>query len=353
MLRTFLGTAPGVGKTYAMLNDGRRAAGAGQRVVVGWIERHGRAETRAQLGDLEIIPPRMVDYRGGSFEELDLAAVVATRPDIVLVDELAHSHADGSGKRWEDVRELLANGLSVMTTVNVANLFSVRDYAALITGAGTVECVPDELVRSGEVVLVDLPPEALRRRIVNGSVYTANVMGGALSSYFRTANLEALSRLARAWVDGTVDDVGPPLLVEAGLEPLARRSTVVAGVSGSEWGEVVIRRAAELAAEEDADLVVVHVNIADGRLYRDSGHLDRYRAMTAEAGGTYTEVSAPDAVEALVRSANALNATHVVVARHRSRLGELVRGSVASRAQRLLPNVEVDVVTRADAAARS
>ena len=147
-LRTYLGIAPGVGKTYAMLNEGRQAAREGRDVVAGWLERHGRTETRAQVGDLEIIPPRTVDRRGHTFEELDVDAIIARAPDVVLVDELAHTNADGIRRRWEDVDELLQSGLAVMTTLNVANLLSVRDYAARITGAGTVEYVRDEFVRS-------------------------------------------------------------------------------------------------------------------------------------------------------------------------------------------------------------
>lgn len=343
-LRTYLGTAPGVGKTYAMLNDGWRRSEGGERIVVGWIERHGRAETRAQLRNLEIVPPRSVDYRGRKFEELDVAAIVARQPDAVLIDELAHTNADGSRKRWEDAAELLATGLSVMTTVNVANLLSVRDYAAQVTGAGTVESVPDEFVQSGEVVLVDLAPEALRQRIAAGQVYSTDTVGGALASYFRTSNLAALSELGRAWMAGSVDAVAGAVLARQGVGPLAPRPTVLAGVSGSAWGENVIRRAARLAAEDDADLLVVHVNVADGLARRRADTLGRYRDMTLKAGGRYTEVDGASAADALADAARDLHAHRIVVARHRSRLGELARGSVASRIHRLLPGIAVDEV---------
>ena len=135
-LRTYLGTAPGVGKTYAMLKEGRRRAQKGEHVVVGWLERHGRAETRAQLGDLEVVPPAAVDYRGHTFPDLDVAAVLATGAGVVLVDELAHTTADGSRQRWQDVADLLAAGRDVLTTANVANLRSLRDVAAQLTGSG-------------------------------------------------------------------------------------------------------------------------------------------------------------------------------------------------------------------------
>ena len=150
-LTTYLGTAPGVGKTYAMLTEGRRRAATGEHVVVGWVEHHDRPETMRQVGDLEVIGPGHVDYRGHDFAEMDVPGVLAASADLVVVDELAHSLPDGSRRRWADVADILASGTNVLTTVNVANLVSARDYAARLTGTGTVESVPDEFVRSGQV----------------------------------------------------------------------------------------------------------------------------------------------------------------------------------------------------------
>jgi two-component system, OmpR family, sensor histidine kinase KdpD len=347
-LRTFLGTAPGVGKTYAMLNEAHRLADNGDRVVVGWMERHGRAETEGQLGDLEIVPPRDTDYRGTTFEELDVDAVIAARPDVVLVDELAHTNVDRARKRWEDAAELMAAGISVMTTVNIANLTSVRDYAARVTGTGLVESVPDDFVRAGEVVLVDLDPEVLRRRIAEGSVYSADAVGGALGSYFRATNLAALSELAQAWLAEAVETSAPGVLARLGLDPLTPSRTVLAGVTDSPWGESVIRRAALMAAEDEAELLVVHVNLTDGLAHPRAAVLDRYRAMTSDAGGRFRELDGANAADTLARTAREEHATRVVVARHRSRLGELMRGSVASRIRRLNPGVTVDEVRRPD-----
>src|SRR5262245_34371840 len=251
-LRTFLGTAPGVGKTFAMLAEGRRRADNGERVVAGWIEWHGRPETRQQLSGLEVIAPRRVAYRGTVFADFDASAAIASGADVVLVDELAHATADRTRQRWQDVADVLRAGLDVVTTMNVAHLRSVRDYAAWITGVGTVAWVPDEFVRSGEVVRVDLPAEALRARIAAGAVYSAEQAGGALADYFRAANLQALSELGRAWMAGTVEAVGDELLVRLGLAEPSAQAVVVAGDSGSRWGELVIRRAAELARADDA-----------------------------------------------------------------------------------------------------
>jgi two-component system sensor histidine kinase KdpD len=348
LLRTYLGTAPGVGKTYAMLQEGRRRADGGDRVVVGWLEHAGRPHTRAQLANLPMVGARSLAYGGTSFVELDVGAILATGADLVLVDELAHTSPDGGRKRWEDVAEIRAAGMDVLTTTNVANLYSVRDYAARLTGAGMVEAVPDEFVRFGEVVLVDLPPEALRQRIASGSVFSADQLGGALADYFRVPNLEALRELASAWMADSVETVGNNLLAGRRMAAGAARALVVAGVSESQWGDRVIRTAAELAMDDDADLLVVHVNVADG-LARRGAHPDRYRDQAAELGGMYTEIDATAPADALAEIARARGAHRVVVARHRTRLGELVRGSVASRLQRLLPDTTIDIVRPQDA----
>jgi two-component system sensor histidine kinase KdpD len=312
--------------------------------VVGWVEQHGRSETRAQLGDLVIVAPAALAYRGSTFADLDVNAIIASGADVVLVDELAHTTPDGSRRRWEDVADIRAAGLDVLTTTNVANLHSVRDYAARLTGAGLVESVPDEVVRSGEIVLVDLPAEALRRRIASGRVYSADRVGGALGEYFRVSNLEALSELAKAWMTGNAEIVGEELLARRGLAEPRSRPLVVAGVSASDWGERVIRRAAQLADEDDADLLVVHVNVADGLAHKSGPFLDRYRKEIAELGGTYTEIDTEDPADGLAATVRSLGANRVVVARHRSRFSELARGSVASRLHRLLPDTPIDVV---------
>jgi two-component system sensor histidine kinase KdpD len=349
-LRTYLGTAPGVGKTYAMLAEGHRRAEGGERVVVGWIERHARLETRARLGDLEVVPPRAVEYGGTTFLDLDVGAVVESGADVALVDELAHTVVNGSRRRWEDVDDIVVTGIDVMTTVNVANLRSVRDYAARVTGVGTVESVPDEFVRSGDVVLVDLPADLLRQRIASGKVYSAEAMGGALAEYFRPANLDALSLLSQAWLADTVATAGEELLVARGLIEQSARPVVLAGVSDSAWGESVIRQAVKVAALDDADLVVVHVAVVDGFVHAGSGLLDRYRDETRASGGTFIEVQGPRAADGIAELARVLHASKVVVARHRSRLGELARGSVASRLRRLLPETAV-IDVRAELAA--
>jgi two-component system, OmpR family, sensor histidine kinase KdpD len=345
-LRTYLGTAPGVGKTYAMLAEGRRREERGERVVIGWVERKGREATRRQRGDLEIIAPHEVLYRGVAFSELDIEEVISSGADVVLIDELAHRWPDGSRRRLDDVGAVLDAGIDVMTTLNVASLESVRAYAAQLTGVGSTESVPDDFVRSGEIVLVDLPADMLRRRIASGAVFSAADVGGALAEFFKVSNLEALSTLAVAWMDDELDRVGQELLVTRGLSTPSDPPLVLAGDSGSEWGKWVIQRAAELARDADADLLVVHVaHFVSPRPLHPGGRVGESSELTAEFGGRYVERMADDAVDELVRIAEAKHAAIVVVGHHRSWFGELIHGSVLARLRRRLPYVEVVEVT--------
>jgi two-component system, OmpR family, sensor histidine kinase KdpD len=343
-VRTYLGTAPGVGKTYAMLAEGRRRRQAGERVVVGWVETHGRTGTRAQLSELEVVGTRTASHRGSTFADLDVDAVIASGADVVLVDELAHAVPDSGRGRWQDVTDLLDAGIDVLTSTNVANIRSVRDYAARITGAGAVELVPDEFLRSGEVVLVDLAPEALRHRIASGSVYPADQARYALADYFRAPNIEALSELGHAWVAGTVEAVGTDLLVRHGLIDGPARPLVVAGVSGSRRSEQVVRAAAQLAGDDGADLVVVHARVDDGLSVRRQQELRRDRALAEELGGTFSEIEGSSPAQVLADVARAHCSSRVVVAPSRSRLRNAARWSVGSRLRRLVPGKAVDEV---------
>jgi two-component system sensor histidine kinase KdpD len=207
-LRTYVGIAPGVGKTYAMLRDGRARQRAGTDVVVAYWERHGREATAAQVTGLELVSPKAVSYRGGTFEELDVAAVLARGPALALVDELAHANVPGQSheKRWEDIDELLANGIDVFTTLNVANIDSLAGIVSRVTGAHAAEPVPDVFVRAGEIKLVDLAPSVLRHRLAEGLVFPEERVDAALSSYYRFANLAALQEVVRLWLDASVAD---------------------------------------------------------------------------------------------------------------------------------------------------
>ncbi|WP_026311455.1 hypothetical protein, partial [Frankia elaeagni] len=208
-LRIYLGAAPGVGKTYAALDEAHRRAGRGTDVVIGFVETHGRPRTAAMLDGLEIIPRQILEHRGGSFTEMDLDAILARRPEVAFVDELAHTNIPGSRhtKRWLDVQELLAAGIDVISTVNVQHLESLNDVVETITGVPQRETVPDHVVRrADQVELVDMAPEALRRRMAHGNVYGPEKVDAALANYFRVGNLTALRELALLWLAGKVDD---------------------------------------------------------------------------------------------------------------------------------------------------
>jgi two-component system sensor histidine kinase KdpD len=208
-LRIYLGAAPGVGKTYAMLEEAHRRKGRGTDVVVGFVESHGRRITEQMVGDLEVVPRSVLEYRGATFTEMDIDAVLARRPEVAVVDELAHTNVPGSrnAKRWQDIEELLDAGITVLSTVNIQHLESLNDVVEHITGITQRETVPDEVVRRAEQVeLVDMTPEALRRRMVHGNVYKPEKIDASLGNYFRVGNLTALRELALLWVADKVDE---------------------------------------------------------------------------------------------------------------------------------------------------
>ena len=332
-LRLYLGAAPGVGKTYAMLGEGWRRRERGTDVVVGWFEEHGRPHTDAQLRDLEVFPRRTVEYRGRQIEEMDLDGLLARHPDLVLVDELAHTNAPGSRnpKRWQDIQELLDAGINVISTVNLQHLESLNDVVERITGVVQRETVPDREVRSADQIeLVDMDPEALRRRLAHGNVYRPERIDAALSNYFRTGNLTALRELALLWVADRVDQELQDYRVRHGIAgPWETKERVVVSLTGAPGGSVLIRRAARMAMRTKAELVGVHVRTDDGLTAAPSSGLARNRALLDELGGRYVEVVGADVAPALVQVARAENATQLVMgATHRSRLSEFVRGSV-------------------------
>jgi two-component system sensor histidine kinase KdpD len=198
-LRVYLGAAAGVGKTYAMLNEGRRQKGRGTGVVVGYVEAHGRPQTQAQLGDLEVLPRKQMTYRNITLEEMDADAILARHPQVALVDELAHTNAPGSKhqKRYQDVQELLDAGIDVVTTLNVQHLESLNDLVAHITGIKVHETLPDRILdQADEVELIDIAPHALRQRIQYGNIYPPSQIEAALHNFFREGNLTALRELA-------------------------------------------------------------------------------------------------------------------------------------------------------------
>jgi two-component system sensor histidine kinase KdpD len=347
--RIYLGAAPGVGKTYAMLEEGRRRSGRGTDVVVGLVETHGRARTRAALGDLEVIPCRTITHRGASFTEMDTDAVIARAPQVALVDELAHSNVTGSAneKRWQDIERLLDAGIDVISTVNIQHLESVNDVVEHITGLPQRETVPDEVVRrADQVELVDMTPEALRRRLAHGNIYPPERVDAALGKYFRVGNLTALRELALLWVADKVDEQLARYRTEHHIDAAwEARERVVVALSGGGEGDTVLRRAARIAARTRADLLAVHVNRTDGLTRADPAHLSRQRTLAEHLGGSYHQVVGDDIATALLEFARGANATQLVLgASRRNRLEQLLDRGVGAETTARSGSIDVHMV---------
>src|SRR5664279_1458603 len=349
-LRIYLGAAPGVGKTFAMLNEGRRRHSRGTDVVVGFVETHSRVNTAEQLGDLEIIPRRRIEYRGTSFEEMDIDAILTRAPRVALVDELAHTNVPGSRneKRWQDVEELLAAGIDVISTVNIQHLESMNDVVEEITGIEQRETIPDAVVRAADQVeLIDQTPEALRRRMAHGNIYAPEKIDAALANYFREGNLGALRELALMWVADRVDEALEEYRELHGISGTwETRERVVVAITGAPGGEDVLRRAARMAMRTRGELLGVHVRPADGLAGPSTERLAELRRLLTELGGEYREISGGDVGEALVGFARSENASQLVLgASRRSRWSEFVRGSVINGVLRASGPIDVHVIS--------
>ena len=353
-LRIYLGAAAGVGKTYAMLGEGHRRAERGTDVVVGFVETHGREHTASMISGLEVVPRARIPYRDTAFEEMDLGAVLARHPEVALVDELAHTNVPGSrhAKRWEDVEELLAAGIDVISTVNIQHLESLNDVVEKITGVRQRETIPDAVVRAADQVeLVDMTPEALRRRMAHGNVYPPEKIDAALTSYFRTGNLTALRELALLWLADRVDEGLQRYRAAHGIHGTwEARERVVVAVTGGPEGETLIRRAARIAARSaGGDLLAVHVTRSDGLTGADPAGLAAQRRLAESLGGTYHQVVGDDIPEALLTFARAENATQLVLgASRRSWLTAALTGpGIGSRTIRGSGDIDVHIVTHA------
>jgi two-component system sensor histidine kinase KdpD len=347
----YLGAAPGVGKTFAMLDEGHRRVERGTDVVIGVVEDHGRARTRERAEGLELIPRQVVQYRGSEFTELDVDAVLRRRPAVVLIDELAHTNIPGvrNTKRWQDVDELLDAGINVITTVNIQHLESLNDVVESITGIEQRETVPDDVVRrADQIELVDMSPEALRRRMAHGNVYPAERIDAALSNYFRLGNLSALRELALLWVADRVDEALDHYRRSHGIEsPWPARDRIVVALTGGPEGDTLIRRGSRIAGRSAGrDLLAVYVSRSDGLSSGEPAHLERQRALTESLGGTYHHVVGDDIAESLLEFARGVNASQLVIGGpRRRRLRSLAQPWTGETIIRNSGDIDVHVVT--------
>jgi two-component system sensor histidine kinase KdpD len=351
-LRIYLGSAAGVGKTYAMLCEGHRRAERGADVVLAFGETHGRPQTAALLEGLEIIPRVTIPYRGTVFEEMDLDAVLARKPEIAMVDELAHTNVPGSrnAKRWQDVEELLNAGIDVISNVNVQHLESLNDVVGKITGVPQRETVPDAVVRAADQVeLVDMTPEALRRRMAHGNIYPPEKIDAALTNYFRPGNLAALRELALLWLADKVDEGLQRYRAAHGIhDTWEARERVVVALTGGPEGDTLIRRAARIAARSaGGELLTVHVTRADGLTGADPAALAEQRRLAESLGGTYHQVVGDNIPEALLEFAKAENATQLVLGASRRSwpLALLTGPGIGARTIRGSGDIDVHIVT--------
>jgi len=355
VLRIYLGAAAGVGKTFAMLGEGHRRQSRGTDVVVAYVETHARRRTAEQLVGLDVMPRATIRYRGSTFEEMDVDAVIARHPQIALVDELAHTNVPGSRneKRWQDVEELLEAGIDVITTVNIQHLESLNDVVLKITGVPQRETVPDAVVRAADQIeLVDMTPEALRRRMAHGNVYPAEKIDAALNHYFRAGNLAALRELALLWLADRVDE-GLQRYREAHdiHGTWEARERVVVALTGGPEGDTLIRRAARIAARSaGGDLLAVYVTRSDGLTGADPAALATQRRLAESLGGTYHQVVGDNVPDALLAFARAENATQLVLgASRRNWITTLLTGpGVSWRTIRDSGDIDVHIVTHSE-----
>ncbi|MGN6503328.1 MAG: ATP-binding protein [Pseudolysinimonas sp.] len=359
-LRVMLGAAPGVGKTYAMLEEGRRLADTGVDVVIAVVETHGRIATSALIEGLEVVPRRAVEHRGVTLDEMDLDAVLARHPALALVDELAHTNAPGSPheKRWQDVDALLDAGIDVISTVNIQHIESLNDVVRQITGIQQRETIPDAVLRSADrIELVDLSPQALRDRLGQGLVYPAARVDAALSNYFRLGNLTALRELALLWLADEVDSALKRYRAEKGIsETWNARERVVVALTGGKEGETLLRRGARIASRSSGgELFAVHVTSSEGLLEGDPQILAVQKALAESLGGSYHQVVGDSIPRALVEFARSVDATQLVVGvSRRGRLQTLLTGAGTSATViRESGDIDVHVVTHAEAGSRA
>jgi two-component system sensor histidine kinase KdpD len=345
-LRIYLGAAPGVGKTFAMLSEGHRRLDRGTDVVVAWCETYARPKTIEMLDALEQVPPATIGYRGHEFREMDARAVIERQPQVALVDELAHTNIPGSHrvKRWEDVIDILAEGIEIITTLNVQHIESLNDVVADVTGIRQSETVPDWLFDvADQVELVDMSPHALQRRMIHGNVYPdARKTELALQRFFTTENLTALRELALMRVANQVDE---SLLSRwsKGRVPETRERVLVC-VSRSELSENLIRRAARIAQRAHGDLLVVHVREGEET---NRAWLEEADRLARDLGGTFEVIDADDPVEAVLGFAYRQYVTQIVVGESlRSWWREVVRGSFVNRLIRMAENLDIHVIAR-------
>ena len=351
-LRIYIGAAPGVGKTYEMLQEAHALKARGLDVVLGIVETYRRRDTEAQLKDLEIVPKRKVEYRGVTMEEMDVEAIIRRRPQVCIVDELAHTNAPGSRhvKRYEDVLDILDAGIHVMTAVNIQHLETLNDAVARATGVRVRETVPDTFLdRANEVINVDVTVEELRNRLREGKIYQPEKVEQALSNFFRKGNLSTLRELALRAVADEVGEKAASYRVSEGLEPALIPERVMVCMSSNALAPRVIRTGARIAGRLGSKWYAVYVETPREKPQRITSHdseaLQQNIRLAETLGATVVRVHADRAADGLIAFAQREGVTHVIFGQSaRSRWELLWRGSTLDRFLGAVPDAAVQVV---------
>ena len=369
-LRVYLASAAGAGKTYTMLNEGHRRESRGTDVVVGYVETHGRPQTQAQLGDLEVIPRKKVTYRGVTLEEMDTEAVIARHPKVALIDELAHTNVPGSkhAKRYQDVEEILDAGIDVVTTLNIQHLESLNDLVASLTGVRVRETLPDRILdQADEVELIDISPHALRQRMKHGNIYPPERVEAALNNFFREGNLTALRELALRRTAEKTEEQLQQYMTEHGItemRPVTER--VLVGFDARPHTREVIRDAWRLAHGLRADLIAVSIqpegylaftskliglirygSDAPKRRAAALRRLEEHATLAEDLGAEVIRTKSRDIAKTLVEIAKQRQVTQLVLGQPaRGRWEELIRGSIINRVLRMSSDIDIHIVPR-------
>ena len=352
-LKIFLGYAPGVGKTYAMLNEANRRLRYGQNIVIGYVENHGREETDQQIGSLDVLPRRKITYNGVEMSELDVDAVLQRKPETVLIDELAHTNVPGSKnkKRYEDVLEILAQGINVISTLNIQHLESLNDVVFQITGIRVNETLPDKILQQAdEVVVVDLTPDALQNRMRRGSVYKAEKVPQALKNFFRKGNLNALRELVLRQAAEDVDEELDAYMKREGIKDNWHTvERLMVCVSSSPNAKKLIRRGARIANRYKCEWYVVSVNstrlLFGNESNEDKKMLLSHEQLAKQLGAEMVYLNGRSVSETLATYANEKHITQIVMGQSsRTKVETFFRGSTINKLIKMVRNVEIHLI---------
>ncbi|WP_411680472.1 universal stress protein [Clostridium thailandense] len=352
-LKIYIGYAPGVGKTYAMLNDANSRLKNGEEIVIGYLESHQRKETENQIGKLEIVPRKSVEYNNVVMEEMDTDAIMERKPNTVLIDELAHTNVPGSKnkKRYEDVEEILRQGINVVSTLNIQHLESLNDVIRQITGVTVRETIPDKMVEDAdEIVVIDISPAALQNRLKGGYVYENENIARALKNFFRLGNLNALREIALRQTAEEVDEELEEYRKKHGIkEHWHVIERVMVCISPSPTSKKLIRRGARIAKRFKCEWIVVNVNstriFAPKMTEKDSVTLEGHFKLARQLGAEVVNMTGKSISRELAQFATQRYITQIIIGHStRTKIQTLLRGSTVTRLLKLTRDIEVHVI---------